>query len=139
MNKFIFLFCVLGLLSILLGAFGAHVLKNIVTPDRLQVFETAVRYQMHQALFGLAVGLYAKQMKVASISIKLSLQLSLIGILIFSGSLYLLVTLDQPWIGAITPIGGFLLLLSWLLVALFFIREPELKSADNKNDRKASF
>ncbi len=111
----------LGALSVILGAFAAHGLKKIFSPDNLQVFETAVRYQFYHVFALLAAGvLYAafpgKLLAWAG-------KLFITGIILFSGSLYLLCYVkynEMPlnWIGAITPFGGVALIAGWLM--LFF-------------------
>jgi uncharacterized membrane protein YgdD (TMEM256/DUF423 family) len=100
---------VLGFLGVAAGAFGAHALREAVTADRLAVFETAVRYQMYHALALLAVG---------AIGADRAGWAFLAGTTIFSGTLYLLVLTDRRWLGAITPIGGVLLLAGWVLLVL---------------------
>lgn len=102
---------VLALLAVAFGAFGAHALKEIVTPERLQTFETGVRYQMYHALALLV-------MSVLPLKNYRAAWLLLVGTIIFSGSLYLLVLLDVGIFGAITPIGGVLQIVGW--VVLFF-------------------
>jgi uncharacterized membrane protein YgdD (TMEM256/DUF423 family) len=102
---------ILGGLAVAFGAFGAHTLAGRVTPERLQVFETGVRYQMYHALALFAVawlGLQYPQGNFLPAG-----YLFLAGILIFSGSLYLLVLTDTGWLGAITPIGGVAFLAGW--------------------------
>ena len=100
---------ILGGLAVAAGAFGAHALRGTVTPERLEVFETAVRYQMVHALALLAAGpLGAGKAGWAFLA----------GIVVFSGSLYGLVLLDQRWLGAITPLGGLLLIAGWVLLAV---------------------
>lgn len=123
-NRSFVFFCMSGALAILFGAFGAHALKSIVTPDRLVTFDIGVRYQMYQSLFGLFLTLYCnKEGKLTKLNIW-SLRFSQLGLIIFSGSLYLLVLLDKPSLGAITPVGGSLMILSWLTTVLFFIKKP---------------
>jgi uncharacterized membrane protein YgdD (TMEM256/DUF423 family) len=109
----------LGALSVMLGAFAAHGLKKILTADDLQIFETAVRYQFYHVFALLAVGiLYAafpgKPMLWAG-------KLFITGIILFSGSLYLLCYVkysEMPlnWIGAITPFGGAAFIAGWVLL-----------------------
>jgi len=103
-----------------LGAFGAHGLKEAVTPQRLQTFETAVRYQMYHALALLFVG------GLATVAPTRLLQwvgtLFIGGILIFSGSLYVLVLTDTPWLGAITPLGGVAFISGWGLLAYVLVK-----------------
>jgi uncharacterized membrane protein YgdD (TMEM256/DUF423 family) len=114
---------ILGCLAVILGAFGAHGLKSILTIDQISSFETGVRYQMYHALLLLFVG------SAAFISPKAKKGLFifvLCGIILFSGSIYLLATNDVTSfnfkiIRFITPIGGSLLIIGWLiLIASFF-------------------
>jgi uncharacterized membrane protein YgdD (TMEM256/DUF423 family) len=97
------------------GAFGAHSLKAILTPDMLAVFETGVRYQMYHALALLVVGWAAHQYPPASFHI--AGWLFVAGILLFSGSLYVLALSGVRWLGAITPLGGVLFLAGWAVFA----------------------
>lgn len=97
-------------LGVIFGAFGAHALKSHLTPESLAIFETGVRYQMYHGLgiLALAASPLAKQLTRA-------FQCFTLGTVIFSGSLYLLVATDIKIFGAITPIGGTLLILGWIL------------------------
>jgi len=114
------IFAVLGALSGFIavgaGAFGAHGLKAIVTPDLLAVFETGVRYQMVHALalFAVAwtIGRWPGRAAMASGWCFVA------GTAIFSGSLYLLTLTGVRGLGAITPVGGVLFLVGWILLAL---------------------
>jgi uncharacterized membrane protein YgdD (TMEM256/DUF423 family) len=106
---------VLAGLAVAAGAFGAHGLEGRVTPDRLQTFRTAVSYQMYHALGLLVVGWAAAQGWGAAVH--WSGYCFVGGILIFSGSLYLLVLTDTSWLGAITPLGGVAFIAGWLLLA----------------------
>lgn len=116
----------LGLTAVLIGAFGAHALENLIDNDSRQTFETGVKYQMYHALFLLLVG----QINVLSEGSKKTVwYLVVIGVLLFSGSIYLLATnklsgFDFRAIGFITPIGGSLLIAAWafLFVKLLKIR-----------------
>jgi uncharacterized membrane protein YgdD (TMEM256/DUF423 family) len=111
----------LGALSVILGAFAAHGLKKIYSPDNLLVFETAVRYQFYHVFALLTVGIL-----YTAFPGKLLLwagKLFIAGIILFSGSLYLLCYVkysEMPlnWIGAITPFGGAAFIAGWLM--LFF-------------------
>jgi uncharacterized membrane protein YgdD (TMEM256/DUF423 family) len=106
---------VLALLAVAFGAFGAHALKEIVTPERLQTFETGVRYQMYHALALLIMSvLPLKNNRVA--------WFLLIGTIIFSGSLYLLVLSGVGIFGAITPLGGVLQIIGWAMLIFSFKR-----------------
>jgi uncharacterized membrane protein YgdD (TMEM256/DUF423 family) len=106
---------VLALLAVAFGAFGAHALKEIVTPERLQTFETGVRYQMYHALALLV-------MSVLPLKNYRAAWFLLIGTVIFSGSLYVLVLSDVGIFGAITPIGGVLQIIGWGLLIFSFKR-----------------
>ncbi len=106
-----------GLLGVALGAFGAHGLKGTLSPDMLANFETGVRYQMYHA-----VGLLAVAWAVTRWPGGLTTAagwLFVVGILIFSGSLYILSVTGIRWLGAVTPIGGVALIAGWgcLIVA----------------------
>ncbi|MGH7818297.1 MAG: DUF423 domain-containing protein [Candidatus Binatia bacterium] len=98
-----------GFLAVAAGAFGAHGLKGVLAPDRLEIFETAVRYQMYHSLALVLAG---------SLGAFRAGWAFLLGVVIFSGSLYLLVLTDRRWLGAVTPVGGALFLLGWVLLAL---------------------
>jgi uncharacterized membrane protein YgdD (TMEM256/DUF423 family) len=105
----------LGLVAIILGAFGAHALKKVLTPEQLISFETGVRYQMYQAFFLFFLG---TQKDILEKTKKTIFTLILSGTLFFSGSIYLLSTtgitgVSFKSIGFITPIGGLLLILAW--------------------------
>ena len=114
----------LGVIAIVLGAFGAHGLKKIVDPESIATFETGVRYQMYNALFLLFVGVTPLVTQKAK---KLIFTLVLIGVLFFSGSIYFLAcnslfSFDFKKIGIITPIGGLLLILGWGVLFLNLIK-----------------
>ena len=102
-------------LSVLLGAFGAHGLKNRLSIEDLAIFETAVRYQMYHALGILLMGVASFYLTEKLVSVPA--YFLILGIIIFSGSLFLLVFTNLRWFGAITPIGGLCLIIGWLLLA----------------------
>ncbi len=113
---------VMAMLSVLFGAFGAHALKTILRPDQLQIFETGVRYQMMHALALIGFALYADaqlSLGMEQKQIRWVARLFMVGIFLFSGSLYGLVLLANYSIGLsrilgpITPLGGFCLMLGW--------------------------
>jgi len=106
-------------LGVVLGAFGAHVLEGIITPERLETFETGVRYQMYHSL---AILFLATLMKTYQ-NLTIIGWSWVIGIIIFSGSLYLLVLTDTSWLGAITPIGGVSFIVGWLLLAYRILQQ----------------
>ena len=106
----------LGMIAIVLGAFGAHALKKVLSIEQLNTFETGVKYQMYHALFLLFVGTTSALSDKAK---KAILSLVIVGVLFFSGSIYLLATndltsFDFKVIGFVTPIGGLLLISSWI-------------------------
>ncbi|HEX5051040.1 MAG TPA: DUF423 domain-containing protein [Planctomycetota bacterium] len=101
-------------LAVALGAFGAHAMQDHFDAKAMQVFETAVRYQMYHALaIGLCAALAATGRSTAAAATSF-----LAGTVLFSGSLYGLVFLGARWLGAVTPFGGVAFLLGWLLLAL---------------------
>lgn len=108
-------FC--ALTGVGLGAFGAHGLKAILSPEALAVYQTGVTYQMWHALGLIGLGSLQSQLPASKL-ITWSGRLMFFGILLFSGSLYLLATLDLHWLGMITPIGGVCFILAWLLLCL---------------------
>lgn len=115
---------VLGFLAIILGAFGAHALKKFLEPEQLVSFETGVRYQMYHALFLL----FASRVEISAKAKNVIFYLTVFGVLLFSFSIYLLATkavtgMDFRSIGFITPIGGFLMILAWLLLFLNIIKK----------------
>ncbi|MFM1871963.1 MAG: hypothetical protein RL398_1385 [Planctomycetota bacterium] len=104
----------LGGLAVALGAFAAHGMKAHYEPAQLATFETGVRYQMYHALaLGLCAALGAAGWRTGAAAIAF-----LVGIALFSGSLYGLVWLDAKWLGPVTPLGGVAFLVGWLLLAL---------------------
>lgn len=109
-----------GLLGVAAGAFGAHSLRERLSPDLLAVFETGARYQMYHALALLAVAWAATRWSSAWLTA--SGWLFVAGIVIFSGSLYLLSLTGVRWLGAITPIGGVAFLAGWACLALAALR-----------------
>ena len=119
-----------GALAVILGAFGAHKLKTIVAPDVVSTFQTGVTYQFYHALALLAVGILFKRYKNKWID--WAGRLFVLGIILFSGSLYLLTALQATrkvgleGFGILTPVGGVLLVAGWLC---FFLAIP----SDRKN------
>jgi uncharacterized membrane protein YgdD (TMEM256/DUF423 family) len=108
----------LGALSVMLGAFAAHSLKQILSADNLQIFETAVRYQFYHVFALLAVGILYKELPVKYM--QWAGKLFIAGIILFSGSLYLLCYVKQHamplnWLGAITPFGGAAFIAGWIM------------------------
>lgn len=103
-------------LAVLLGAFGAHALKKILSSDMLAIYHTAVQYQFYHALGLLAVGIIG--LHYPSKWVRLSGVFLTAGIIIFSGSLYVLSLSEIKTFGAITPIGGLAFVIGWILLAV---------------------
>ena len=108
----------LGALAVLVGAFGAHALSGILTAERLNTFEIAVRYQMYHSIALILTGVIRHMLDVPAIRWAGIAFFS--GILIFSGSLYFLVLADMRWLGAVTPIGGIAFIMGWLCLAVAY-------------------
>ena len=119
----------LGMVAIILGAFGAHALKKVLTPEQLISFETGVRYQMYQAFF---LFFLASQNDILEKTKKTIFTLITLGTLFFSGSIYLLSTTEitgvnfKP-IGFITPIGGLLLIIAWGMLGYSILKSIHLE------------
>lgn len=113
--------CAAGGLAVILGAFGAHALRDRLGPQILAIYETGVRYQAYHALALLAVGLLRGSGLVSS-WLNAAGWLFTAGIVIFSGSLYLLSVTGARWLGAITPIGGVALIGGWAMLAIHAMR-----------------
>ena len=106
---------VFAALAILFGAFGSHALKGKLTPEQLEIYDVATRYLMFHALGIFAIGILGYQ--VPNDILTLPLLLMVLGILIFSGSLYLISLVGYKKLGMVTPIGGLALIISWLMIA----------------------
>ncbi|MFZ6692153.1 DUF423 domain-containing protein [Undibacterium sp. SXout20W] len=104
------------LVAVAAGAFGAHGLKTVLSVDMLTIWQTAVHYQMVHALGLFGLGILMAQWSGARLLARAAV-LMLVGIVIFSGSLYVLALTGITWLGAITPIGGLAFLLSWSMLA----------------------
>lgn len=113
---------VAGFLGVALGAFGAHALKARLPVEDLEIFETAVRYHLVHAVALLALAALAPRLPEGSAS--LAGWAFSTGILVFSGSLYLLVLTGPRWLGAVTPLGGTALLVGWAALAWGLLRAP---------------
>jgi uncharacterized membrane protein YgdD (TMEM256/DUF423 family) len=116
-SPFLFLGAICAFIGVGMGAFGAHALKATLSPEMLAIYQTGVAYQMWHALGLLGIGIL-RQLDPDSKLIPWAGWLMFIGILLFSGSLYLLALLNLRWLGMITPIGGVCFLIAWLLVCL---------------------
>lgn len=113
-----------GMLSVILGAFGAHALKKILSVERLESFETGVRYQMYAAFFLLIAGYI---LKFDTSSQKWISILMIAGTMLFSFSIYALSMQDYwgtnlKFLGPITPLGGLLMIISWAMLIFYFAK-----------------
>lgn len=104
-------------LSVALGAFGAHVLKDMLTAERLATFETGVQYHMIHALALILIAILAERLGDKK-KVQWAARLIFTGIIIFSGSLYLLCLTGYTVLGAITPIGGVAFIAGWIMLAI---------------------
>ncbi len=116
-RNFMMILGISGAFAVALGAFGAHSLEGRISPDLLQTFETATRYQFYHTLALIAVVLAGAKYPTSRYP-TIAGWLFVAGILLFSGSLYVLVFTGQTWLGAITPLGGVSFIVGWLLLAL---------------------
>jgi uncharacterized membrane protein YgdD (TMEM256/DUF423 family) len=113
---FITLASLSGMLAVILGAFGAHALKDKLDAYALGVFQTAVQYHFYHSFALLAVGVIALS-QPQTVLLKSSGLLFVLGIVIFSGSLYVLSITGVRWLGAITPLGGLAFIGGWACLA----------------------
>ena len=124
-NKIISTAAFFGMTSIVLGAFGAHALKQVLTADQLITFETGVKYQIYHALFLLFLGLDTHLTTKVK---KIILGLTILGVILFSGSIYFLATdslnaFNFKVIGFVTPIGGLFLISAWSILMAQFLKK----------------
>ncbi|MFL2569460.1 MAG: DUF423 domain-containing protein [Flavobacteriales bacterium] len=126
-NKLISIAALLAFLAVTLGAFGAHTLNELLTTEKLNSFETGVRYQFYHSLALLIIGLNANKLNATALIGKFML----IGIVFFSFSIYLLslqelIGINLSILGPITPIGGLLLMISWLILIFKNYKKTQL-------------
>lgn len=128
MNKRIVIIgATLFVLAIVLGAFGAHGLKKYVDSEQLKTFEVGVRYQFYQAIAFLILGFNADKIKFNLKSISTTL---FIGTIFFSGSIYMLsiaeiLNISEKIIGPITPIGGLIMIIAWILFIVKLVKAKD--------------
>lgn len=121
-KKILFITSIFMAVTIAIGAFGAHGLKAIVHPNMLKVFHTGVEYSFYNILGVFALGILLN-FKENSKKFYLAILFIILGTFLFSFSLYALVLFDMPKLGIITPIGGSTLIISWLFVAYYILRD----------------
>lgn len=118
MKKFcIFAGSINAMLAVILGAFGAHGLKGRLTEAMLEVYQTGVQYHFYHSLGLIIIGLVAFHLPTSAL-LKWSARIMLAGIVLFSGSLYVLALTNITWLGMITPLGGTAFIVAWLLLAM---------------------
>ena len=121
--KIAFIFASLaGALGVVLGAFGAHALRGSIEPRLMETFQTAVQYQLIHALALLLVSLTMGWLG-QSLSFEISAYAFMAGIILFSGSLFGLVLTEMRWLGPVTPLGGFCLIVGWLALLVGGFRQ----------------
>lgn len=120
-KTFLIIGAINALLSVVLGAFAAHGLKNKLDQHYLNVFQTGVEYQFYHALGLILIGIVCTQW-LPNGFLKSSAWIMLFGIIIFSGSLYILSITQIRWLGAITPIGGVSFIIAWALFIIGVIK-----------------
>ena len=108
----------LGMTAVVLGAFGAHGLRDRVAPPMLEIYRTGALYHLVHAVAALAVALAADRLRWP----RLVVGLFGAGIVVFSGTLYTLAITSKSWLGAITPIGGIMLIAGWAVIATEMFR-----------------
>lgn len=106
-----------GAMAVMLGAFGAHGLKNRLTPELMAIYQTGVQYHFYHTLALLVCGLLI-QTGVNNNFMRVSAYAFIFGIIIFSGSLYVLAITEIRWLGAITPIGGLAFIVGWITLMI---------------------
>lgn len=118
---FLALGCINAMLVVLIGAFGAHALKARLTVENMAVFQTGVQYHFYHAVGLILLGLIALQIPITPY-LRWSGWLMLVGIVLFSGSLYALSITNIRWLGMITPFGGLAFIIAWLLLTIGIIK-----------------
>ena len=111
-----------GFLAVSIGAFAAHMLRDRLSPELLNTFQTGVQYHMYHALSLFGIGLLMLNFPSSTL-LRISAYLMMAGIVLFSGSLYLLSITGTRWLGAITPLGGLCFLAAWMLIVWFATRQ----------------
>jgi uncharacterized membrane protein YgdD (TMEM256/DUF423 family) len=120
-RTFFLLGALFAFLAVAAGAFGAHSLKTILSADMLAVFDTAVRYQMYHAIALFVAGWAGDRYR--PVLVRAAGWLFVLGIVLFSGSLYVLCFSGVRWLGAITPLGGLAFLAGWAVLAAAAIKK----------------
>ena len=104
-------------LAVVFGAFGAHIIQDMLTPERFQVYQTGVEYHFYHALGLLLLGAVSFHISDSKWISRSGIAF-IAGIIIFSGSLYILTLTDTGWLGAVTPLGGVAFILGWIFLVI---------------------
>ncbi len=123
-KKFLLLGAACALTGVGMGAFGAHGLKAVLSPEMLTAYKTGVAYQMWHALGLILIALFSRE-SFGSRLLNWAGWMMFSGIILFSGSLYLLTILNVRWLGMITPFGGTAFLIAWLLICVYACKNDE--------------
>ncbi|WP_340104614.1 DUF423 domain-containing protein [Rhodohalobacter sp. 8-1] len=119
-------------LAVAFGAFGAHIVEGMLTPERFEVYKTGVDYHFYHALGLLILGAISINIPENNNKwLSWSGYCLTAGILIFSGSLYLLTLTDTGWLGAITPIGGLAFIFGWIFLAIGVLKNSKLTDTES--------
>jgi len=128
-DKLIAVGAIMAAIAVMIGAFGAHIVKDMVTPERLENWETGAQYHFYHSIAIILTGLVARNN--SSELLKWAGVIFAVGVLFFSFSLYTLALTDITWLGAITPLGGVAFIIGWLLLAKVCI--PSKKQQEENN------
>ena len=124
---FLIIGCILAGLAVVLGAFGAHGLKKVVSPENVAIYQTGVQYQMYHALGLIFIGILSE--RILNNYLSYAGVMFVAGVVLFSGSLYLIVSLyamNRPVpaaVGILTPIGGFFFILGWICLLISILKK----------------
>ncbi len=129
-SGFLFLAAVSAVIGVGMGAFGAHGLKAVLSPELLAVYQTGVSYQIWHALGLMGIAIMGQQFPESKL-LAWAGSLMFIGIVLFSGSLYVLAILDLKWLGMITPVGGVCFIMAWVLIAIFAAKKQHQNRYQN--------
>jgi len=122
MKTYIIIGAILSAIGIIIGAFGSHSLKTKLNPEELVIYDIATRYLMYHAIGIISLGILAYN--VSASVVETPIIIMLIGIVLFSGSLYLISIKGYTKLGIITPIGGTAFIISWVLLAINIFKLP---------------
>ena len=125
MKRTLTIAAVSGMTAVMLGAFGAHALRKIITPEMLEVFKTGVQYQFYHTFALLAVGILMHFGE--SKALKASANLFLTGIILFSGSLYALALTGIKPLGIVTPFGGVAFIAGWVMLIVHIRKSASIR------------